>query len=544
MAYLDTFSQPLSEFHAAHLLRRTTFGPTKSEIAVFTGLTAYEAVSKLISNNSYTASPPAPVDLDKTSPTFGKPYMGLPFKGDRSGQLNVYLRFWWAGLMARQDHPPSLLEKMTAFWQNHFVESQNVVSDHRYMYQYLQLLRNNCLGNFRELTISITKDPGMLIFQNGNENSKDLPNENYARELMELFTVGQKDFDKNSNYTEDDVKAAARVLTGWQCRNYYAEDSTTFGAEFVANRHDTRDKVFSEKYGNKIIAGRSGSTAGEAEVRDLVNMLLAHQQTPRFICRKLYRWFVNTNLTREIEEQVIIPLAIFFSSPGNDYKIQPVVEKLLTSEIFFDQKNIGAIIKAPAEHLIGMRRYFNQPVPDMVTDTEAFFNYVNYFIWGMESMQQSILVQPSVLGYAPYYQTGYSRNWINASTIAVRRAFVDSFVFPNLEIKPGYVLGIDFIKWVTDLQTNFSDVNGSPAISCDKVLDEFSKNLFALPLSNMHKDFLIDSVFLAGLPRLEWTIEWNAYRRAPGNTNYRNAVRDRCALLMRYMLNMAEYQIF
>ena len=278
-------------------------------------------------------------------------------------------------------------------------------------------------------------------------------------------------------------------------------------------------------------------------VADLVAMLLRHPQTPRFICRKLYRWYVNPNVTQPIEDNVIGPLAQFFASPGNDYAIRPVIEKLLTSQIFFDDSNIGAIIKSPAELAIGAMRFFNQPVPDMTTDYAAFRNYFDFMFWRMRDMQMGLLDQNSVFGYEPYYQTGYSRIWINTTTLALRSDYTDAYIWRWLEVKPGYKMGIDVVAWATSLQPNFSDVSGTPAISCEQVLTAFSKNLFALALFQSQNDFLIDSIMMQGIPRTSWTFEWNAYRTAPTNTNKRNAVRWRLENLLKYMLRMAEYQL-
>lgn len=456
----------------------------------------------------------------------------------------MHLRYWWVGLMLLQNGKPSVLEKLTAFWQNHFVVSQNVMADYRYMYRYLKFLRDNSLGNFKTMTIGITKDPAMLIFQNGHGNNKEHPNENYARELQELFTVGQQDYYGNLNYTEEDVKAAAKVLTGWMVTNYYVNGTSDFTSNFHKNYHDTSNKTFSAKYGGITIQGRTDDAGGDAEMNELIDMLLRHPETPKHICRKLYRWYVNQNVTQDIENNVIVPLAAFFASPENNYNIKPVLEKLLKSQIFFSDENVGSIIKSPMEYLIGMGRYFEQPCPDMMSDTAAYVNYVRFFLWGMGAMNLEILTQPLVFGYPPYYQAGYSKNWINGSTITARRGNSDTIIFPSLVIKPGYTLGINFLNWIQQIQPNFANSSATPAITPDEVLAAFSKNLFAIDLSDTQKNYLIDVVFMNNLPRIEWRYELNAYRNAPTNVNAQNAVKNRCSMLMRYLIRMAEYEVF
>lgn len=545
MPYLDQCTQPLTATTAAHLLRRVTFGPTQAEITNFTGLAAAQAVQQLITNANYT--PPPPVDLDNTKPTAGQTYLDKPFNGDRNFDFGHYLRYWWLGLMTSQTAPPSLLDKLTLFWQNHFVTTREIVDDYRYVNQYLLLLRNNALGNFRTLVTKISKEPAMLRYLNGNENEVGKPNENYARELQELFTVGAFDFAGNKNYTEDDVKALARVLTGWKYTNYWVVGSTSFATTFTLSKHDKLDKVFSASYNNTIpnntIVGRSTATAGDDELNDLVTMLLKHPQTPRFICRKLYRWYVNPNVTQTIEDNVIIPLAQFFASAENNYAIQPVIVKLLTSQVFFDDSNRGAIVKSPAELAVGAMRFFNQPVPDMTTDYAAFKIYFDFMFWRMRDMQMALIDQPSVFGYEPYYETGYSKIWMNTTTIALRSDYTDAYIWRWLAVRPDYKMGIDVLAWATSLQSNFSQVSTTPAISCVDVQNAFSKNLFATDLFQSQKDFLIDTIMMQGIPRSSWTFEWNAYRTAPTDTNKKNGVTWRLQNLMKYMLRMAEYHI-
>lgn len=544
MSYLNQNTTPLTAKTAAHLLRRATFGPTQQEITDFMGLMPVQAVQRLIDNVSLTLDSSEPIDLEMGSPNFSKAYMNLPFNLAREFDLSIYVSYWWVGLMAEQKGKPSLLEKLTAFWQNHFVVVQSEIGDYRMIYQYLQLLRHTCLGSFKTMAVEMTKNAGMLLYQNGSSNEKEHPNENYARELQEIFVVGQKNFAGNINYTEDDVKEAARVLTGWTVQNHRLNGSTSFGVNFTPSKHDTTNKTFSSYYNNTIITGRTGATAGNDELNELIDMLLRHAETPRFICRKLYRWYVNPNITQTIEDNVIIPLAQLFSSTQNNYRIQPVLEKLLTSDIFYDQANVGAVIKAPSEFFIGMVRFFNQPVPDIKTDSAAYKELIEWVKRGIRIMQMDILDHPSVFGYPPYYQIGYSKNWINGATLFQRGEYSDSFVWPWKQIKPGYKLGIDILAWVRTFQPNFSDTAASPPISCEQVLEGLSKNLFAADLFQSQKDFLIDTIMMKGLPRNSWKIEWNGYRTNPANVNNTNACQYRCQVLMEYMLRMAEYHVF
>ena len=542
MLSLNSYTQRLTATTAAHLLRRATFGPTQAEITAFTELTAQQAVQQLINNAVY--APPPPVDLDENSPTAGQPYVNQPFNNDRNFFLGHYLRLWWLGLMTAQTTPPTLLEKLALFWQNHFVTTRTTVEDYRFLFRYIQLIRTSALGNFRTFVRDITKDPAMLRFLNGDENQVGKPNENYGRELQELFTVGAVDPTGTKNYTEDDVKAAAKVLTGWGHTNFNTSGSTTVGTTFTDSLHDSTNKTFSAHYNNTVVTGRSGPTAGETELADLVNMLLAHPQCGLFICRKLYRWYVNPNITPDAETNVIVPLAQFFVGSANNFAIQPVVTKLLTSQAFFDAENAGAIVKSPADLVVGAMRFFNQPVPDAPTDYVAFQKYTNFMYYQMNDMQMGLVDQPSVFGHEAYYQTGFSKLWINTTTIGIRSGLTDAYIWRWLSIKPGYNMGIDLLAWATSLQPNFADPAGTPSITCEQVLAGFTKNLFAVDLTLGQQNFLIDTIMMQGIPRLSWTFEWNRYRTNPTDGGNRYGVLWRLQNLMKYMLRMAEYHIF
>ncbi|MET7253238.1 DUF1800 domain-containing protein [Dyadobacter fermentans] len=545
MPYLDTYQPLLDARSASHLLRRTTFGPTNQEISAFTGLSPLQAIDQLIANSSLHASPPVPIDLDETKATAGQPFLNVPFNKDRRSDWCYYVRYWWAGLMADQGKPPSILEKLTAFWQNHFVVPQGVVFDYRLTHQNLQLLRNLALGSFKTLAVEVTKDPGMLIFQNGNENTKGRPNENYARELQELFVVGQADFYGKPNYTEDDVKAAAKVLTGWQVRNYLIENSTFCDAVFTPDRHDTGNKTFSSYYNNTQITGRSDFEAGSQEIDDLISMLLRHPHTPRFICRKLYKWYVNPEVTASIEENVIAPLATFFASPENNFSIAPVIRKLLSSDIFFATQNRAAIMKSPMELVIGMLRFYNVKPPDPQSNLAAFRRYSKFAYENMSNLQLRLLDQPSVFGYPPYYQTGLSKNWITGALIGMRNRVTDQFIIasPTQDIVPGGVL-IDLVGMVKSIQPNFSDVAGTPSVTVEAVLQEFTRNLLAIDLTEGQKNFLIDTIMMKGLSRRNWVTEWNAYRELPTKPERYDVVMRRCRSLVRYIFHMAEFHLF
>ncbi|MES2796488.1 MAG: DUF1800 domain-containing protein [Bacteroidota bacterium] len=554
MAYLSEHLPALSAEKAAHLLRRVTCGPTKSEILQFTNLTASQAYQTLL--NNIVLNPSEPIILDEGSAYYKQTFVTGPFRGEDNFVWSSYIKYWWEAQIVQQDTPPSLLEKLAIFWQNHFVTTREIVSDYRFIWRYLNTIRTNSLGNFKVFVKEITKDPAMLLYLNGNENVKGSPNENYARELQELFTVGEKDFNGNLNYTEDDVKAAARVLTGWQFTNYWYEGSTSFGSEFVLNNHDITDKLFSENYNNTLINGENTANGGDLELNMLVDMLMDHPEAAKFICRKLYKWYINPAVSQDIETNVIIPLADFFKSPANNFAIEPVLKKLLISDVFYDENNIGAIIKSPVELAAGSLRHFGMQVPDMQNDSISFRKYFEYLDWQLYSMQMSLLDQPSVFGWEPYYQSALSRAWIASSTIALRYNYTDQYIWGWYDISPTYDLGINLVEWAISLQPNFLIVTNTSTdnITVLDVLESFTHKLFVSPLFQAQKDFLVDTIMMQGLPRNSWLFEWRAFRIASKNiadgiddatyTDKFNGIRWRLQMLMRYLLRMAEYQVY
>src|SRR6185436_6355689 len=211
--------------------------------------------------------------------------------------------------MINQDR--SLREKMTLFWANHFGTETVDVAISGFMYKHHNLLRQSALGNFKQLIKAVTIDPGMLRYLNGYLNTNTAPDENYGRELQELFTIGKDPVNNQAPYSEDDVKNAAKVLTGWRI------NGTTFVSFFDGNRHDATNKQFSAFYNNTIITGRTGAN-GALETDDLLTMIFTKNEVAEFIVRKLYRWFIYYKIDAAAETNVIQPLAAIFRSSNYD----------------------------------------------------------------------------------------------------------------------------------------------------------------------------------------------------------------------------------
>jgi uncharacterized protein (DUF1800 family) len=517
MPLLDPQPGQLTAKQAAHLLRRATFGPNAAHIRTFTGLTASEAVKRLLTPEPYLLSLTA--DLQTA--------MRLVFSNENSGALRSTLRYNWLHSMIAQ--PNTLLEKMTLFWQNHFVTTLSVVDDYRFMTHYMQLLRSRALGDYKSLVIEMSKNAAMIRYLDGRNNIVGRPNENYARELQELFTIGASQPNGTTNYTEDDVKAAARVLTGWSDGGYRSTTTVNVSVTFRDTQHDQTDKVFSGKYGNKTIKGRNGAFAGDEELRELVTMILDQPETARFMCRKFYRWLVGADITPQIEQEVIEPLAAVFR---RKYDISQTLEVLLTSQHFFDEKLRGAIIKSPLEMILGAFRTFGLTVPNPETDRTGYNTLLASVHSQASNLQQSLFGQPSVFGWPAYYETNWYENWITSSTLALRNAFTNSLL-AGINLGSGRRFTVDSIA----LARTVSDPENE-----EKIVTEWAQLLFPVDLKTEQVDFLIDEILLPGLPRYEWRLEWNAYQLNPNRANT-DAIRIKLNNLLSYMLRMAEFHL-
>jgi uncharacterized protein (DUF1800 family) len=515
MALIDPLRKPLTAQQAAHLLRRATFGPSPTQIQQFTGQTPQAAVQTLLAAQP---TPAPPID-----PTTTKPFTTLTFSQTQQGTWQSATKYWWLGLMVNE--APSVREKLVAFWQNHFVSTFAEINDARYVYRQNTVLRRHALGNFRAFVIDITKDPAMLRYLNGNQNVTGKPNENYARELQELFMIGV------GNYTEDDVKAASRVLTGWTETGYRSEVSPDITVTFRTAQHDTADKKFSASYQNKVIKGRTGATAGDDELGELVDMILAQSETARFLVRKLYRWFINADISPDIEQNFIEPLAQVFRQ--NNYDIRPVVTTLLTSQHFYDDTLRGAVVKSPLELNIGTLRYFGIKAPDPVTNPTGFTQLMAFIQARNKEQQQDVMDQPNVFGWRPYYDTGFYDLWINSTTLALRGYFTDLLAGGTVRY------GVDKLTLDPIALAKQTSDPSDPV----KLIDEWSAALFAVDLTKTQRDFLIDNVLIAGLPRYEWAIEWQAYANDATNRNKQMAVMTKLNTTLQYMFRLAEYQL-
>lgn len=515
----------------AHLLKRTMFGATKADIDFFRGMSMSQAVDTLL---NVAPGPPAPPvknynndEIPATDPDYAIPQGNtwvntFTMEEDSNRNRVASWKAWWTGRMINQDR--TITEKMVLFWHNHFATEANIYNNGVYGYRHYLLLRQHSIGNFKQLVRGVTIDLAMLRYLDGYLNTAGSADENYARELQELFTLGKEN---NPNYTEPDVLAAARVLTGWRI------DKETGTVYFKPGEHDTGAKKFSSFYGGASIAGRSGASAGDAELDDLLTMIFSKStEVSEFIVRKLYRWFCYYTIDANTETNVIKPLAQLFRN--SNWEVKPVLATLLKSEHFFDALSQGCLIKSPLELLVGLCREFNVVFPPAS-------DYVNaYDMWGFVAfqagdMQQSPGDPPGVSGWPSYYQLpAFYEIWINSDTLPKRNRFSDQLIVMGYT-RNGVVLRIDPVAFAKTLP-NATDPNA--------LINDALNILFRVPVSDTSKARIKKQILLTNQDQdYYWSNAWNAHLGNPGDMVAYQVVFTRLQTLFKYFMNLAEYQL-
>jgi hypothetical protein len=404
---------------ASHLLERAGFGGTPQEIEVLARMTPAQAVARLVRFSGTDASSLPPFDHSGIHDPGLEPFppsrpavtdmakekgeaLGIKVKASGNRRLQpvvdeffYWLRasvletnrvgYWWANRMLTSPRP--LQEKMALFWHGHFASNEAKVRDYRKLLIQLELLQKHGTGNFRDLTVAVAQDPAMLSFLDAGVNVKGASNENFAREIMELFTMGP------GNYTEKDIREAARAFTGWN----YAD------VKFVVNKDQHDD-------GEKTFLGKTGRFDGV----DVIDMIMERPVTAEFIAGKIYRYFVRQDLPPVLQKQLGASLR------GSQYEITPLLEKVFLSRDFYSSASVGTRIKSPVELAINTYKKLglrNVPgVPDFNVETGA--------------LGQQLFSPPTVAGWAQ------GQSWITPGLLLERANFARDILFPSISFLP------------------------------------------------------------------------------------------------------------
>ena len=451
--YIPTTQNPWDTIKVKHVYRRLGFGAKQTDVDAALSLSPEDFIDSLV--DTAAGQPPT------TAPAWG--YWSFGDYVDYNNQVGEQVIEW--RIQTVNDFiNEDLHGRLTFFWMNHFVTEYEVYNHAPYLFQYYNTMQTNALGNFKEFVRAIGINSTMLIYLNGFENTNFNPNENYARELFELFTLGE-----GNGYTQNDILETARALTGY---NHWDD----FGAEIYF------DNVTFDN-GEKTIFGQTGFWGYD----DVIDILFQERsnEIAVYICEKLYRYFVSPAVDVIVQQNIIEPLAATFIS--NNFEIIPVLKQLFKSDHFFDERALGVIIKSPYDVIL-----------NFIKETEFYYDdaLVDGLTYYTGLMGQEIYDPPDVSGWQR------DETWINSSTLTSRWQF--------LEIYLAYLFENNLEYTLVDLARNLSNDSNDPAFITEVVVDHFmSKKLFTIEDYQIATDiFKLDvpqNYYDEGLWNLSWS---------------------------------------
>lgn len=537
MASLEKFEGILGERLAAHLLRRATFKYDIGKIKQFAGLTPSEAVNELMKPMVFTRD--QPID-----PVTGQPWINNGTPTDTvQPSLRHYVRNW---VLNEMRYDEGIHTKLLFFLHKCMVVNSNTNTSERF-YDYLALIFKYSTGSFKTLAKKMTKDNLMLIYLNNTDNKKTAPNENYAREFLELFTIGkgpQIAPGNYTNYTEQDVVVGAKLLTGIRLDtrgNTIDPDTGIPTGRFAFNVHNTEDKTFSSAFDNHTIKGAQSQDDMPREFDDYVEMIFGKIETARLYCRRLYRYFVSPNITNEIESDIIIPLAQQLKD--SDYVTEGIITSLLTSKHFYDLDDsdnkdeiIGALVKSPLELYLGTVNFFQQKWPNQSDEAGLLYSFLKNLVIAIILDNGGIpyFMPYDVAGYSPYYQDpDYDKSWFTANTIISRYKLADMMFSGR-----SYLDNKNF-KVALNIEEFFKE-SGFFTDPGDAMLltRELAANIFPESVDEDRIQYFASNL-LDGIEPEDWAYEWAAYIGGGGPNEVRIGLQN----LVRTMLFSQEYQL-
>ena len=446
---------------------------------------------------------------------------------------------WLFRNMANQS--TSIHWRMVFFLHNLLAAGKGSV---KMLYQHYMTLFNSSFESYKNTIYKITLDPTMLDYLNLQSSQKNNPDENYARELQELFTVGKG---PNSLFTEEDVSEMARLLVGWQF-SWESIRKTTGPITNIFNEwnHDTADKKFSAFYGNRVIKGRKGQD-GKKELDEAIDMLFSTNECALYLCRRLYQFFCYPIIDDIVEKNVIVPMADLLRK--NNYELKVPLRALLGSAHFFDISFYNSMIKSPLEYTFGFYKEFDMnlfntttggDIPKRFSDplTCNFYKFKN-LQWEMSNIGLNYTDPPSVSGWPAYYQAPvFDLFWINSDTIAKRSNSGNGIArwgayLGSGDTKGNVHLQIDKIKFVSSLK--------SPD-NIDLVIDEIVDRIMSAPISDKAKARIKGSVLAGNAPSYYTQLYQSHMSKQTEET--RSILSNRLENLFSALFQMGEIHLF
>ncbi len=534
MATLTPYTGVLGPINAAHLLRRATFKINKTRINEFANYNVAQAMSALFA--PLTLQVPEPVGFD-----------GLPvMKTYANPTLNgyVYDSSSITGWYLREAMHSNTFQLKAAFWlHSMFIISSGSDSTLAF-FDYLQLLNYYSDKSLKVFAKNISRCSMMSVYLSNNLNTKNAPNENYAREFLELFTIlkGPQDGPSSyTNYTEHDVQMAAKVLTGFknipdsQRSSYWNNESHVPLNKKTFSEHDITNKTFSSKFGGQTITGATTAIGMDAELDAFIDMVFNQQATALNFARRMYRYYVKSDITPDIETGVITPLATHLMA--NDYNISSALQLLLSSKHFYDAEDstqydqiIGAKIKSPLELFLLMYSQFQINIPNPFSN--ALHNFWLFRNMNFSAIGMSLYSPTSVVGYIPISQEPYDNLWVNTAVLRSRYNQPFDLLISGFNYS-GYTTKLDIPTFVRD-SGHFSN----PGSAVTLISDMYDLLLSVVPTGSRHTYF--EQSLLGGLSATSWQFEWNNYY----NTGNDTAVRIALTRFVTAIVKSVEYQVY
>lgn len=473
---MPTYTSPLTESEVRHLLRRVAFGAKASEVASYQGKTAEFVVDDLLNGVTSVALPAKPAWADIYVPA-------RTASASEKAEFNTNNILWrnelaekWILQMAKN----RMRERLTLFWHDHFVTSYLEYTYSARGFRYLNTLRTHAVGNFKDFVHAIGLDPAMLVYLDGTLNHGSAPNENYARELLELFTMGPQDQNGVDNYTETDIREIAKALSGW-----IVQSTTSWDSVFSGPRFDE---------GPKTIFGQTG----EFGYDDVIDIIFEERtaQIAHFMAEKLVMEFVYREADLNLVEEVAARLV------ETNFNLASALRVLLTSTTFFDAAYQGGRHKSPVELCVGAIVEFNLDLdPELGYDIRR----------AIPGIEQTLLDPPNVAGWPGH------RNWITTSTLSARWIVLETLLrrhatesnlisfAESLTPSGSYYPALDLALAIAQLMF------ATPIewVEVAEIEEPFEGDLATLPLPDWflngpayHRNLV--KIFLNGLPWYEW----------------------------------------
>ncbi|MEM6805839.1 MAG: DUF1800 family protein [Bacteroidota bacterium] len=458
MASLNPLQGPLGKRLAAHLLRRATYSISPQDIEAFANLSATQAVDQLFQDQALFF-PDGPEGWTVQGPAFSKTRYRI-YQGQLGvGGHNTFVSGWRYYEMI---HSKNIRWKIVSWFSSLFVIALRIPDI--VVFQYWLMLSKMAFGDLQSLAEKVSFDSAMSHYLNNNINTKDAPNENYAREFLELFTILKGEniaLGNYTNYTEADISEAAKVFSGFYFNgsaNHAVDAETGIRRCFAnINNHTPGDKVFSSAFQNRTITGAANSADMYREVKDFIQMVFDQEETARAYIRKMYLFFVADKISEVAEQDIIRPLASELKTNG--YQHIPILKKLLMSEHFYDKDNanagdeiIGAKIKPVWEMMCQSVSIFDLENKSNGNNELLFYRDPYAFAKLADDMGLPVAGPNSVEGFAGYYKSpDYSRNWLTNNVLYPRFSMADVLLNGIVRNNPNrFPYQLDIVKWVKD----------------------------------------------------------------------------------------------